>query len=301
MGTAATADFVSQYSIRDLENLSGIKAHTIRIWEQRYGLVKPKRTSTNIRYYDAVDLKLILKVARLKENGHKISKIASMTADDMNDHLEALENGAEDQIGRFIHSLTTAMIDLDEELFEQTLSTAILQLGLDSTMYEIIHPFLIKIGHLWQTEAINPAQEHFISCLLRQKLIVAIDGQKHNKHENSKRFILYLPEGELHEISLLFSCYLVKKEGHQVIYLGQNMPLTDVVTTYNLYKPDYVLCISTSSPERNLMQKYINDLSDNLPASTVLMSGYAVLSADLRVPQNVKLLHTFNELDDYLA
>ena len=186
-----TIEYLGKYSIKDLEHLSGIKAHTIRIWEQRYNLIHPKRTPTNIRYYESADLKLILNVARLRDHGFKISKIAAMSQEEINSRTREIDS--EDSSGpeNYLHALTTAMIDLDEELFEHTLSTCILQFGLESTMYEIIHPFLLRIGHLWQTDAINPAQEHFISCLLRQKLIVAIDGQKLNIETNAKRFMLF--------------------------------------------------------------------------------------------------------------
>ena len=140
-----TIDYMSKYSIKDLENLSGIKAHTIRIWEQRYGIIRPKRTPTNIRYYNSSDLKTLLKIVRLRENGFKISRIALMAPDEINQHIEALDSQASDNYGNYVHYLVTAMIDLDEELFERTLSTCILQLGLETTMYNVIHPFLLII------------------------------------------------------------------------------------------------------------------------------------------------------------
>ncbi|MDX5478997.1 MAG: MerR family transcriptional regulator, partial [Cyclobacteriaceae bacterium] len=167
---------MSTYSIKDLEQLSGIKAHTLRIWEQRYSLLSPKRTDTNIRYYDDEDLKLILNVALLNDNGIKISKIASMSSEEMREQVVKMTEKSlthDDQI----HALTICMIEMDEERFDKVLSTNILKIGFEQTMMNIIYPFMSKIGVLWQTGAINPAQEHFISNLVRQKLIVAIDGQ----------------------------------------------------------------------------------------------------------------------------
>ena len=292
---------MSQYSIKDLEHLSGIKAHTIRIWEQRYGIVEPRRTPTNIRYYDSSDLKTLLKIARLRENGFKISRIAKMSADEINQHIEASETQESVDIRNYIHSLTTAMIDLDEELFERTLATCILQLGLETTMYRIIHPFLVKIGTLWQTDAINPAQEHFITCLLRQKLIVAIDGQKVQKDPKAEKFLLYLPEGELHEMTLLFSCYLLRRNGFQVIYLGQNLPFEDVCTAYRVYKPHHVLTICTNFPNRDAVKRYIDDLSTSLPKANIFVSGYAVLNGGFDVPSNVKILHELQDLNSLTA
>ena len=290
---------MSKYSIKDLENLSGIKAHTIRIWEQRYNLVKPERTSTNIRYYNSADLKHLLKVAMLNKGGLKISKIASMSEVELNSHIESLAQEEENNVGRIIHLLTDAMLDLNESQFERTLSTCILQMGLEDTMYKVIMPFLTRIGLLWQTDSITPAQEHFISCLLRQKLIVAIDGQGIN-YSSGSRFVLFLPEGELHELTLLFSSYILKKEGHQVIYLGQNLPFADVVSVYKVYKPQYLLSIFTAFPRRKRIQQYINDLSDNFKQATILLSGYGVINNDLTFPANVKVLKMLNELKSYL-
>ncbi|MEQ9302640.1 MAG: MerR family transcriptional regulator, partial [Marinoscillum sp.] len=167
---------MSTFSIRDLEHLSGIKAHTLRIWEQRYELIKPKRTDTNIRYYDDHDLKLILNVALLKENGIKISKIAEMSDGELQrEVLKLTERNL--RYPEQIHALTISMVDLDEDRFNKIISSNILKLGFEKTMMNVIYPFLSKIGILWQTSAINPAQVHFISNLVRQKLIAAIDGQ----------------------------------------------------------------------------------------------------------------------------
>src|SRR4028119_2082894 len=162
---------MSVYSIKDLEHLSGIKAHTLRIWEQRYNIIRPKRTDTNIRYYDDTDLKLVLNISLLKEHGFKISEIARMTMEDMSQEVLSLT----DKNLRYsdqIQALTLSMIDLDEERFEKIMSTNALQVGFEQTMINIVYPFLIKIGVLWQTGAISPAQEHFISNLIRQKLTV---------------------------------------------------------------------------------------------------------------------------------
>jgi MerR family transcriptional regulator, light-induced transcriptional regulator len=167
---------LSTYLIKDLEQLSGIKAHTLRIWEQRYNLLSPKRTDTNIRFYDDDDLKLILNVALLNDNGYKISKIAAMDSEVMRSEVMKLTDRTlthDDQI----HALTICMIEMDEDRFDKVLSTNILKLGFEQTMMNIIYPFMSKIGVLWQTGSINPAHEHFISNLVRQKLIVAIDGQ----------------------------------------------------------------------------------------------------------------------------
>lgn len=278
---------MSSYSIKDLEQLSGIKAHTLRIWEQRYNFIIPKRTETNIRYYDDEDLKLILNVSLLRENGYKISKIAEMSTEQIAEAiLEITDRNSSysDQI----HSLVMAMIDLDEERFEKIMSTNILQSGFENTMFNIVFPFLSKIGVLWQTGSISPAQEHFISNLIRQKLIVAIDGCYVPSKEVNSKYLLFLPEGELHEISLLFCYYLVKSRKNKVVYLGQNVPLPDLLQTCEIYKPDFLVSVFTSAPPQAKVQDYINTLSKSLPDSTLFLSGYQIIGQDLRAPENVR-------------
>lgn len=288
---------MSTYSIKDLEQLSGIKAHTLRIWEQRYKLLTPKRTDTNIRYYEDEDLKLILNVALLNDNGFKISKIAKMTIEEMREEVFSLTKRTlthEDQI----HALTICMIEMDEERFDKILSTNILKIGFEQTMLHIIYPFMAKIGILWQTGAINPAHEHFISNLVRQKLIVAIDGQMYR--DNGRKFLLYLPEGELHEIGLLFAAYLIKTKGHKVIYLGQSTPNDDLLSVYKLHNPEFLVTVITTSPSSEYVQEYISVLSDRFQQSEILLTGFQVIGKDLEVPPNVKILTAFKQIKEFL-
>lgn len=288
---------MSSYSIKDLEQLSGIKAHTLRIWEQRYNLLSPKRTDTNIRFYDDQDLKLILNVALLNDNGVKISKIASMNSAEIREEVMKLTERSlthDDQI----HALTICMIEMNEDRFEKILSTNIIKLGFEQTMMNIIYPFMSKIGVLWQTGAINPAQEHFISNLVRQKLIVAIDGQI--AKGGGKKFLLFLPEGELHEISILFASYLIKNKGHKVIYLGQSTPYEDLLSVYNLHQPEYLLTVITTSPSSEHVQDYLNSLSKRFPNAHILVTGYQVIGQDLVFPANVRLLNYIRDIKEFL-
>ena len=287
---------MSHYSIKDIEQLSGIKAHTLRIWEQRYDFIKPKRTDTNIRYYDDNDLKLVLNISLLKDNGHKISRICSMPREDMQDEVRQL---MEKKMGfpEQIQSLTLAMLELDEERFEKTLSTNILQIGFERTMMNLIYPFFQRIGILWQTGAISAAQEHFISNLVRQKLTVAIDGQVLNHSNYYNTYLLYLPAGDLHEISLLFSAYIMRSRNNKVIYLGQDVPRPDLTNIYKDHNPDFLLTVLTSHPQEMDAQSYIYDLSESFVNSTILVSGYQVIGQDLDLPENVVI---FNKLQDMI-
>lgn len=288
---------MSTYSIKDFEQLSGIKAHTLRIWEQRYNLLQPKRTDTNIRFYDDDDLKLILNVALLNDNGVKISKIASMETHELREEVMRLTERSlthDDQI----HALTICMIEMDEERFDKILSTNILKLGFEQTMLNVIYPFMSKIGLLWQTGAINPAQEHFISNLVRQKLIVAIDGQI--TQGGGKKFLLFLPEGELHEISLLFASYLIKSKGHKVIYLGQSTTNEDLLSVYKLHQPDYLLTVITTSPSSEYVHDYMTALSERFTNAQILVTGYQVIGQDLTFPENVSQMSYIRDIKDFL-
>jgi MerR family transcriptional regulator, light-induced transcriptional regulator len=286
---------MSNYSIKDLEHLSGIKAHTLRIWEQRYSIINPKRTDTNIRYYDDTDLKLVLNISLLKEHGYKISEIAKLSIDELSREVISLSDkqlSYPDQI----HALTIAMIDMDEERFEKIMSTNILQFGFENTMINIIYPFLSRIGTLWLTGSIGPAQEHFIINLIRQKMIVAIDGQVIKTTIDSKKYVLFTPEGEFHEIGILFANYILRARNNKVVYLGQSLPFDELKFVIDLHKPEYIFTAITSTPGQNEIQAYINKLSAKFPDVKVLMSGYQVVGQGLYMPNNVSIIPNVRQL-----
>jgi DNA-binding transcriptional MerR regulator len=289
---------MGKFSIKDLEQLTGIKAHTLRIWEQRYNFIKPQRTETNIRHYCDDDLKLILNISLLKDKGYKISKLADMSPDDlMAEVAQVTETVLEypDQIS----ALTLAMIDIDEDRFERIMSNNILRHGFEKTMVNIIYPFLNRVGILWQTGSINPAQEHFITNLIRQKIIVAIDGFTGKRKELAKKFLLFLPEGELHEISLLFAWYLAKNAGHKVVYLGQSLPFIDLMEVYKTHEPEYIFTILTYIPEEST-QSYLDKLSETFSKAQILVTGYQVVGNDFMCGNNVRILQNFNDFINLL-
>jgi len=291
---------MSTYSIKDLEHLSGIKAHTIRIWEQRYNLLHPSRTDSNIRTYSDKDLKLLLNVALLNNNGFKISRIATMHIEEMLKEVAGLmENSSsgDEQIA----GLTVAMIDMDQLKFEKVMASNILKRGFEETMINIIFPFLHRIGVLWLTGSIVPAQEHFISNLIRQKLIAAIDGQFNNVRPGTPKFVMFLPEGELHEISLLFADYLIRSNGAQSIYLGQSVPLEDLVTVYKMHNPDYVFTVITSSVGNEDIGEFVNGLAKLLGDTKLMVTGYQVLESSVPFSQNVEVIRGFQEIKDFLV
>jgi DNA-binding transcriptional MerR regulator len=288
------------FTIKDLAQLTRIKPHTLRIWEQRYGIMNPQRTDSNIRFYSQDDLKFLLNVSILYDHGVKISNIAKLSLDELNEKVRHLASEKK-QIPSQIQNLVIAMLDLDEERFEKQLNNSIMSVGLEETIVGIIYPFLQHIGILWQTNTINPAQEHFITNLIRQKLIVAIDGIPHSKLKpNYKKIILFLPEGELHEISLLFASYLVKLLGHKSIYLGQSLPIHDLKTVQDTHKADVILSIITSTPCQEDVQPYLDKLKLNLPETTFWLTGFQVMSQELNIPENFFVMANTQSMKDML-
>lgn len=287
------------YSIRDLEKLSGIKAHTIRIWEQRYGVIAPKRTKTNIRYYQDDDLKFLLNVALLNKNGIKISRIAKMSRHDVAEKVAAISE-INFEYSTQLDALTISMIEMDEQKFDRIISTNTQQLGFERTMLEVIYPFLDKLGVLWLTGSINPVQENFISYLIRQKIIVAIDKEPIPQGKQVKKFIIYLPEGEKQELSLLFMHYILKSRRNQVLYLGQDISLTDLRDACKVHKPDFIFTMVTETFAKEPVQRYVDKLSEVFPDREVLLSGYQVVAQKVIAPHNVRVLRSLDHTLDFL-
>lgn len=276
---------MGKYSIKELEQLSGIKAHTIRIWEKRHNLISPQRTDTNIRYYSDEDLKKIINIALLNHQGVKISRLANMSLEEINQHiLKMTETIAETSV--YIDQLVVAMVDMEEERFEKILSTLFLRFGFERTITEVVYAFLEKIGVLWQTKNINPAQEHFISNLIRQKIIVAIDSLPMVSN-NAKKMVLYLPENELHELGLLFCHYIARNAGIKTFYLGQNVPFEDLLSVVDVHKPDYLVAYITSSPYGGV-EAYLSKLQQNLPKQNIMVSGYQVSKIEQKSIPNIQ-------------
>jgi DNA-binding transcriptional MerR regulator len=288
---------MGQYSIKELEQLSGIKAHTIRIWEKRHKIIEPSRTATNIRYYSDLDLKKIINVSLLNTYGIKISKIADMSLDDMNKKVLEISELQNDK-GVHIDQMVVAMIDMEEELFEKILNNLILRFGFEQTVTEIIYPFLEKIGILWQTQNITPAHEHFISNLIRQKIIVAIDGLP-IPPKTQKKILIFLPEGELHELGLLFYHFLIRKAGYRTYYLGQNVPHDDLTSVYKVHQPDFMVTTITSNLSIPV-EKYIERLTIDFGETKILVSGHQVQKFNGSKLANVQTFSTALELTKFI-
>lgn len=278
------------YSIKDLEQLSGIKAHTIRIWEKRYELIQPNRTQTNIRYYTDEDLRYLLNVGLLNRNGFKISKIAKMSDEEIAEKVADLSEVNSEHATQ-LDALTISMIEMDEYKFNRIVSTNIKQIGLEKTMLDVINPFLSKLTILWMTGSVNPAQVHFITCLIRQKIIVAIDQLPLKQNDDEPAFLLYLPEGEIQELILLFVHYLLKTRGNKVIYLGQNIPLDELQIPYKIHTPKYIYTILSPSFTKLPASNYMDALSNSFPQAEILLSG---LQSTEGTAANIRILDTLD-------
>jgi len=286
---------VAQYSIRDIEILSGVKAHTLRIWEQRYDFLKPHRTDTNIRYYTDEQLRNILNVSLLNRNGFKISTIAKMKNDDLNSAvLKVATENTEPNI--YLDSMIHSMLDFDEARFEKTLSSAIVSLGFEATFNTVVFPFMQRTGILWTTGAVRPVQEHFITNLIRRKITVAIDSQFVKPTENSKKFVLFLPSGETHELLLLFTEYLLRNHNHQVAYVGASVPFEDIAYIHADFKPHFLLTFFTVAPTEMPLQDYINKLASTFPDTKIFVGGAQIMFNPVDLPGNVFAVKSCEQL-----
>jgi MerR family transcriptional regulator, light-induced transcriptional regulator len=273
------------FSIKDLETLSGVKAHTIRIWEQRFNLLKPKRTDTNIRYYDNEDLKNLLNVALLNKYGFKISHITNLAPEQVKEKILLLSNNDAIQ-ERIITSLIQSMVEFDSEELEKILDTYIQQKGIERTITQIIFPFLKRVGIMWQTNHIIPAQEHLISNIIRQRLILATQNIVPFTTIN-KTILIFAPETEYHELGLLYVNYLLKSKGVRTVYLGVNVPIQDLPLVISIKKPDYLYTHITGLNPRNGIEKFIAECQKKINKQIpIIVSGRIVESNRGKFPAN---------------
>ncbi len=277
---------MASYSIKELENLSGIKAHTIRIWEKRYGIIKPARTDTNIRCYCDNDLKRLLNIAILNRYGMRISDISKLSDSEITEKVINISSDSSNAENN-IENLIVAMVEMDEYKFDRILSRYIMHEGFENSVIRVIFPFFEKIGLLWQTGSINPAHEHFVSNLFRQKLMVAIDNIVVTESLTAKKFLLFLPEAEYHELALLFYNYLIKKSGKLVYYLGSSVPFVDVVETSKMVNPDFLFTSLTSSLNKNDVIEYLNKLSQTFSFQKIFVTGLQIKENFMHLPSNV--------------
>jgi len=290
---------MNAFTIKDMENLSGIKAHTIRIWEQRYSFLTPQRTDTNIRYYNNNELKTVLNISLLNKYGYKISHIDRMSPTEIREKILSLSQ-TQAQQERICNELIHQMVDLDIDGFEATLENYIHARGIEKAITYIIFPFLERIGILWVTNHINPAQEHLVSNIIRQKLIAGIESTVSHLHVN-KSIMLFLPEGEHHELGLLFVCYLLKSRGVKVLYVGANVPAKDVEYVAKLKRPNVLYTHLTSVAHNFNFERFITKTASHVPFSQIIVSGQVTQHYKKKLPSNVLLKRSLQEVIEYIS
>jgi len=263
------------YSINDLEKLSGVKAHTIRIWEKRYGVITPKRTKTNIRYYQDSDLQLLLNVAFLNKKGLKISKIACLSSSEIKARVAELTD-VHEKFEDQLDALTLAMFEFDAYNFNKILNHNIKQKGFRPTMMEVIYPLLDKISLMWIAGSIKNVHESFITQIVKRKILLAIESLNIEKNANKKKYLIYLPEKENHELSLYYLEFVLKEQGFNVLNIGMGIKSEDIIEASQSFKPDYIFTIINESYEGKALQDYIDKVLAANTETHLLITGYQV-------------------------
>ncbi|WP_222983717.1 MerR family transcriptional regulator [Flagellimonas meishanensis] len=290
------------FSIRDLENLSGIKAHTIRIWEKRYDLFSPERTETNIRTYDLANLQKLLNVTLLYNSGYKISKIAKLEEPQIPVMVrEIVANNSKKS--HAINAFKLAMVNFDQNLFFNTYTSLLSERSFREIFNEIFIPLLNELGLLWQTDTISPAHEHFITNLIKQKIYINTEKlQVLEPTKKDKVFVLFLPENEIHEIGLLYVNYEIALHGYKTVYLGQTMPIESLVDLLKYYDNVHFISYFTVSPTKDELNNYFDQFTKALSPlgrCKLYVLGHQiqyVVKDDL--PENIKTFNSIEQLMD---
>ncbi len=263
---------MGRYTLVELEKLSGILAHTIRVWERRYDILKPQRTDTNRRWYDDDDLRRLINISTLYHAGTKISRIAGLS----NSELEKMAVLQEKDTSAYdvqINSLVVAMLSFNESAVNEVLLRSVISIGFEETITGIVFPFLKRVGFLWQTGSVTAGTEHFVTNLLRNRLISSIDSIPPANRPDRKRFMLFLPENELHELGLLFYAYLIRSAGHDILYLGQSTPFHSLAEACEKWQPDFLVTGALSQLAVPEPDEYLSKLGGTFSTRKILVSG----------------------------
>lgn len=286
------------FSIKDLENLSGIKAHTIRIWEKRYNVLQPMRTDTNIRLYDLASLQKLLNITLLHDHGYKISKIAAYSEDKIPSLVREITS-SKNAKNHAITAFKMAMMNFDQELFFNTYNWLIAEKSFKEIFYQVFIPLMNELGLLWQTDTISPAHEHFISYLIKQKLVVNIEKIQAQKPTRTDRvFVLSLPMNEIHDLGLMYINYEILIHGYKAIYLGESMPIENLKDLKKHFNSIVFLSYFTVQPERSIINEYVNEMETQLLDSTTSLWYIGRLAQYIEMENRDDKMVIFNSISD---
>lgn len=288
------------FSIKDLENLSGIKAHTIRIWEKRYNVLEPMRSETNIRYYDIKNLQKLLSIVLLHNYGYKISKISTLSAEEFN----KLANDIISEKSAKNHAISTfkiAMMNFDQTLFFNTYNKLLSEKTFKDVFYSVFIPLMQELGYLWQTDTISPAHEHFITYLIKQKLLINTEKvQTLTPTKDDRVFVLFLPSNEIHELGIMYLNYEILLNGYQTIYLGESIPIESLLDLKNAFEKITFVSYFTVEPNQEKIADYIDELHTKLIQDTdnemLLLGRMTEHIADKNKYNNIHIYNSIEEL-----
>ncbi len=290
----------NDFSIKDLENLSGVKAHTIRIWEKRYNILAPNRSETNIRNYNLECLQKLLNIALLHNHGYKISRIATLSEDEIPNLVHAIVSSESDK-NKAINNFKIAMINFDQNLFLSTYEELIIEKTFREIFHDIFVPLLHEIGMLWQTKTITPAQEHFLSYLIKQKIVSNSEALQSNPPTRTDHvFVLYLPLNEIHELGLMYLNYELLVHGYKSVYLGESVPTADLIEVKKHFGKIIFLSYFTIKPDEEVIHDYINEVYNDViedGGHEYWILGRKTLQIDIKkIPSKIKIFQSIPEV-----
>lgn len=288
---------MNHFTIRDIENLCGIKAHTLRIWEQRHNIVVPKRKQSQHRIYDNDDLKQLLRISFLYHSGYKISKIAKLTPGEIQQTVENT-TGNTNNHEIFIHELTAAALDFDKESFEKIVNCLIIRIGIDKCITDVFYPFLQRIGLLWLTNNIIPAQEHFVSNIIRKKIICATDGLAVDNN-TGHHVLVFSPAGEFHEIPVLTANYFLQKNNYRTTYMGVNVSDDSVQYMMDHQSFTHLYVHAMTNLCSGGVKELVISLCKNFPGHTIILGGPAGKYLE-KTPANLTIITSLQSMLEFL-
>ncbi len=285
---------MTTYSIRDLQKLSGVKAHTIRIWEQRYNIIEPKRTASNIRYYTEQDLKFLMNIAFLNRKGIRISKIAKMSPAEIAEEVQR-RSETEAESNDYFQAMAVAMLELDEYKLCNLLEQAIADIGIEKVILDILTPFMERTSMLWLSGSISTIHKRFAGCIIRRKILAATDKIPVRTEDYAQTAILYAPESDQQELYLIFVEYLLKVRNMRVVYLGRRVSIEELKFATTLYQPDYVYTMISEKHKMYVSKDYLGKLYDAMQPAHLLVSGARLTQQDTDKP-NITIIEDLTEL-----
>ncbi len=290
---------MKKYSIKYIERFSGIKAHTLRSWENRFDILQPERDDNNKRLYTEEQLKQVLNITLLLSKGLSISQIKELTPSEfvakVNEISDMAGTHKENQLEVKINAFVLSMLELDESRFEKVLASCLLQRSFEDTLKEVIYPFLNRIGIMWRTGEVSTAKEHFIYQLIRQKIIVAIDGLG-QASQSRERYLLFLPKSEFQDLLILMYMYLLKSKGQSCVYLGEDIPFDDLKEASRIVRPDALVTVIKAPASKIDTQAYVYRLSEAFAQQQILLAGNPYFMEELEYPKNVQRIVQMDDL-----